>query len=341
MADIEKVMSVEDADVEKFMGVARADIEKIMGVEMPSLAVAWLGARAVIGGGWTGSSPSTDIDYWTISADSTSSDGGDLTVARQCRSGASNKTVGLWMGGYDSDGYSNIVDKISSISSMGGAASFGTLSEDVNGTQVTTNGTKGLRMGGRTSSSGTGGTDTCDIYTIADSSSVSATDHGNLGQQPYRIGASISGSTRGITAGGTSSSQHDVIQYKLFASTDDSTDYGNLTEAMESSVGAEDSSRGVVMGGYDTSPARSNVVQYFSVDGESGGFTATDAMNLAAGDNQGAGVSDNTYASFAAGTSDHDGVQRITIQSLSGTASTDHALTNTGRYVAGGFSGNA
>ena len=68
MADIEKVMSVEDADIEKFMGVDRADIEKIMGVEMPSLVNAWQGDRGVFGGGYTGSAYVNVIDYISIAS---------------------------------------------------------------------------------------------------------------------------------------------------------------------------------------------------------------------------------------------------------------------------------
>ena len=68
MADIEKVMSVEDADIEKFMGVARADIEKIMGVEMPSLANAWQGDRGVFGGGYSGSAYVNVMDYISIAS---------------------------------------------------------------------------------------------------------------------------------------------------------------------------------------------------------------------------------------------------------------------------------
>ena len=341
MADIEKVMSVEDADIEKFMGVARADIEKIMGVEMPSLGAAWLGVRGVIGGGWTGSAVTDAIDHWTISADDTSSSTRTLTVDRQTRSGASNKTVGLWMGGYDSDGYSNVIDKISSISSMGVCASFGTLSEHVNGTQVATNGTIAIRMGGRTSGSGAAGIDTCDKVTIGDSSSVTAGDHGTLNgtNAVYRTGASISGSSRAIVAGGRNASGvSNVIQYKVFASDATSVDLGDLEEAMYVGVGAEDTTRGLIMGGNDDS-ADLDTIQYLAVDGD--GTIVDDAMALSAGDGYGAGVSDGTSAAFAAGSADTDGVRRITIQSLSGTASTTHALTTTDRYAAGGFSGNS
>ena len=343
MPDIDKLMNVAIGDIDKVINVSTDDIEKIMGADVPAAAgAAWLGARAVIGGGWAGSAPSSAIDYWTIAADVTALDGGVLTNARQCKGGASNHTVGLWAGGYDSTGYSNTVDKIANIASVSGAAAFGTLSESVNGTQFVTNGTLAMRIGGRTSGSGSDGTNVCEVFTIGDTSGNSAVAHGTLAYLPRRLGASISGSTRGIIAGGQTTTSLEVIQYKVFASTDNSVDFGNLDDAMETAVGAEDATRGITMGGYDTSPARSNKVQYFTVDGSSG-FTAIDAMILAgdAGDNQGAGVSDGTYCELAAGTSDHDGVQRMTIQALSGTASHVHTLHNTGRYVAGGFSGSS
>ena len=343
MPDIDKLMNVAIGDIDKVINVSTDDIEKIMGADVPAAAgAAWLGARAVIGGGWAGSAPSSAIDYWTIAADVTALDGGVLTNASQGKGGASNQTVGLWAGGYDSTAYSNTVDKIANIASVSGAAAFGTLSESVNGIQFVTNGTLAMRMGGRTSGSGTDGTAVCEVFTIGDTSGNSAVAHGTLTYFPRRIGASISGSTRAIIAGGRTSVSSEVIQYKVFASSADSVDFGNLHEAMETAVGAEDATRGVTMGGYDTSPARSNKVQYFTIDGADG-FTATDAMNLYndVGDNQGAGVSDGTYCELAAGTSDHDGIQRMTIQALSGTASHVGTLHNAGRYLAGGFSGNS
>ena len=126
MADIEKLMSVDDADIEKFMGVSRADIEKIMGVDMPSLVNAWQGDRGVFGGGYTGSAYVNVMDYVSIASLNNAQDFGDLSNTMwYCRaesSGASGRIV--FYGGHDGSSDIAQIDYITT-ASTGDAQDFG------------------------------------------------------------------------------------------------------------------------------------------------------------------------------------------------------------------------
>lgn len=345
ITDIEKINALDDDAIDKLNGLTFAGV-----VQNP-----WQGARAILAGGY-GDNPDTSatvlsdtIEYWTIASANDSQDFGDLTYKHQTNhGGASNRTTGLFMGGYDTSGYSGNIDRVANIASTANANDFGDLSnsEETYGNNVVSNGTLGMRMGGKVSG---GYTDTCDIVTIsAGGSSNTASDHGDLYYDTYS-GGCLSGSTRAMSLGGYSGDNGgnaiDMIQYKLFASTATGTDYGNLRQSnLRTTQGVEDASRGVVAGGYEDSGAGALAsIQHFSIEGETAGFTATDSsMDLSEASFFGGGISDGTYGVIVAASADNDSTDKITIQSLGGTASDTANLKIEGNaYARDGCSGSS
>ena len=59
----------------------------------------------------------------------------------------------------------------------------------------------------------------------------------------------MNSNTRGLTSGGETPSNSDVIDYITFSTTGDATDFGNLTVARNWVGGASSSTRGLTAGG--------------------------------------------------------------------------------------------
>ena len=181
-----------------------------------------------------GDSSQPTIEYWPVATGGTATDFGDVTVARYGAAGTSSSTRGLISGGYGS-GVTNIIDYVT-IASAGNATDFGDL---VNTFYRTTGGqstTRSYTATGMGNSPLFGNIDHINYVTIA--SAGNATDFGSATAAKKQCLSGQSNSTRGIIAGGYSSSQLNVIEYITIASTGNGTDFGDLQAADSSAGGA-------------------------------------------------------------------------------------------------------
>ena len=132
------------------------------------------------------------------------------------------------MGGWVGDA-TNVIDYIT-IGSTGNATDFGDLTTG-KGTYLGATGssTRGLSMGGmRSSTYSYDKVDVIDYVTIA--STGNASDFGDLSSARH-YNSATSNNTRGLSVGGSDSSNVDIVEYVTIASTGNATDFGNLSAA--------------------------------------------------------------------------------------------------------------
>ena len=150
---------------------------------------------------------------------------------------------GVFMGGYS--GNQNTIDYIT-ITSTGNATDFGDLNHSTRAVAPASNGSRGLAMGGRSSSPGP---DTAVDY-ITIGTAGNATDFGdtttNAGQG-YAAGAS--NGTRALVAGGDLPGTVD-IEYFTIATTGNGTNLADLTVARYGLAGCSNGDRAVFGGTY-------------------------------------------------------------------------------------------
>ena len=207
------------------------------------------------------------IETITFSTTGNATDFGDLTTAT--RSGSANTSghaavqnetdfapaaIGLFAGGLG-DGSPRYLPTITyiNIASTGDTTLFGDLSlgRDYLSSGGFASSTRGCFAGGYSGSY----SDVIDF--VAFSTKGKATDFGNLTTDPYG-GAAGSNSTRGINAGGvTSSGTVNVIDYITIASAGNATDFGDLTGARQYMSTVQSSTR-LVFGGGFSSPSSQN-----------------------------------------------------------------------------------
>mgnify|MGYP003137158887 FL=1 len=328
MADIEKVMSVEDADIEKFMGIDRADIEKIMGVEMPSLVNAWQGDRGVFGGGYSGSAYVNVMDYISIASLGNSSDFGDLNnTMYYCRaesSGAGGRIV--FYGGYGGSEIAQI-DYITT-ASTGNAQDFG----DTHGVAgsahgASSNGTRGVFSSGVGGASG-GSAQPWGYITFASTGDASAGGNLTAGSNAGGCG----NASRALFAGGAQSGTlQNWIEYFNITSTDDGSDFGDLTGVRKSFDIATDGTTAIAVGGENAS-ATLNSMDNMTV---ASAGNATDGGDLSSIRNRTATVEHNASCVFWGTTSSHANGQLDTLN----IANNSTADSSYDRYAAAGGGG--
>ena len=130
--------------------------------------------------------------------------------------------------------------------------------------EVQTGGTRGLRMGGNSTS------DTIEYYNVETTGNT--IDFGNL-SVARRAGATVASRTRAVVAGGEgpSGGQVNTIEFVTIASTGDAVNFGDLAAPAGLKYGmmapVSNSTRGVFSGGYgQPGPfANSNVMQYITI----------------------------------------------------------------------------
>lgn len=221
----------------------------------------------------------TDIDYITFATIANATDFGDLTVATCYQfTGLSNGTKGLIghhlvleNSAFVQPGY---IDQII-IATSGNATDFGytaTSLRDLNGSL--SDGTYGVWVGGRTTSSVSDSTNQINYLTIDTPSNSS--DFGDL-TVVTSFGSCAANSTYGLSMGGQNgtTSPLDVIDYFVIATPGNATDFGDLLSGgNRASAATSNSTRAVYSGG-----STSNVIQY--VDYATPG-NATDFGDLSA-----------------------------------------------------------
>jgi hypothetical protein len=246
-----------------------------------------LGNRGVWGGGY---SPSSTVDYITISTLGNSSSFGNLATSRAYLSACASSTRGVFGNGYAGSSLAAI-DYIT-FSSTGNATSFGSSTQARNKSASFSSQIRGIWAGGDTPE-----TNIIDYITIA--STGNAVDFGDLYITSY--GASgCSSTTRGIIAGGAFASPsggvNNVIQYVTISTLGNSIDFGDLVTVKYIPLSCSNATRALFGGGYN-SPSINNID--FITIASTG--NAQDFGDLTSVRGNGAGCSSSTRGVFGAG----------------------------------------
>lgn len=182
-------------------------------------------------GVWFGGGSTNVIDYVTISSIGNAQDFGDLIDLLSSVKGCSSSTRGLMFGGSTASFYNNI--QYITIATTGNAQDFGDLSSvKIQGGSVSS-ATRGVYMGGITAVAPVIGTNVMEFVTIA--SLGNAQDFGDLSRLDSRDGGAACSSTRGVFGGGDPNAapypKVNNIDYITIATTGNSSDFGDLTDA--------------------------------------------------------------------------------------------------------------
>ena len=202
---------------------------------------------------------------------------------------------GLVAGGYVAPARSSVVDYIT-ISTLGNAISFGSLSVARSGSGSCSSSTRGTFAGGF---SGPSQSNTIDFVTI--SSTGNASSFGILSGTSEVRGACSNG-TRGIFGGGyIGGLSSNVIEYITIASTGNTQDFGDLTSRRGAAAGCcASSTRGIFAGAYasPTAPATNvtNTIDYITISTTG---NAIDFGDITVARGGGGGCSNSTRGLFA------------------------------------------
>ena len=157
------------------------------------------------------------------------------------------------------------------IATTGNSTDFGDMSEGKRNVCGASSSTRGVIMGGTTSSSPNFATKSIE-YTII-SSAGGSNDFGDLVGGQAKDSAGVSSSVRGFICGATKQSDYgnynNNIEFITFATTGDSTVFADLAHpGKQLNAGCESSTRGIILGGYrGTSPADPDAtsnIQFFN-----------------------------------------------------------------------------
>ena len=171
------------------------------------------------------------IEYVTIASLSDAQDFGDMTTSGGTVKGCASPVRGVMMGGPSSPG-TNTIEYIT-ISTLGNAQDFGDLSSNKSQGGCISNATRGVYMGGITAPAPAVGTNVMEFVTIA--STGNTQDFGDLSRLDSRDGGAACSATRGVFGGGdpnaTPYPKTNSIDYITIATTGNSSDFGDLTDA--------------------------------------------------------------------------------------------------------------
>jgi hypothetical protein len=185
------------------------------------------------------------IEFMVMADGGSTSDFGDLTVARGQSTGGCNATRGLWSGGEsDASGVINVIDYIT-IASAGNATDFGNLVAVAYGSTTITSTSRAVIAAGR------GGSVVNNMYYVTIASTGNAQNFGDLTQAKWRAADGGSSSTRGMHSAGENSggTKTDDIEYITIASLGNGTDFGDLSHGSELPAGASSTVKHFTMGG--------------------------------------------------------------------------------------------
>ena len=219
--------------------------------------------RGVMGGGSTPTRINV-IEYITIASAGNATDFGDLIAGRHTLAGAASHTRGLFGGGLQTApaGTYTKYDYIN-IASTGNAAEFGTLNVTSAYWAACGNDVRGVFGGGYVAP---GAKNSMEYITFA--SLGNGTDFGNISSSRYEL-AGASHSTRGFFVGGTEgnpgapySVQTDIDFFQI-ATTANTVDFGDLTQARSGITGVASEVRAVFGGGI--TPTKVNTIDYVTI----------------------------------------------------------------------------
>ena len=220
--------------------------------------------RMLVTMGYTAPATTNTIEFITIANIASSTDYGDLTVARRRTQSLSNSTRAVHVGGSGSSPtpYFNTID-FNTIATAGNSTDFGdTLSAAVTHGGSVASSTRGVYSAGQVSGSYV---NTIEFITIA--TTGNGQDFGDLngGAIGYHFRGSICDSTRGLFAGGYNPSNQvqNKIDFVTIATTGNATDFGDLSVARRSGGGTSNSIHSIFAGGY--LPGVSNTIDRVSI----------------------------------------------------------------------------
>jgi len=254
-----------------------------------------LGHRGVFAGGYVpgGGGDQSRIDYVTISTLGDAITFGDLSQSRRGLSGCGSATRGLFMG---SSGASPQRIDFITYSSTGNATTFGTLSTNKEGNGALSSSTRAISFGGDNVGSGT---NVIEYMTIASTSN--GIDFGDLLNPQTTFTGGIASSTRGVMGGGNvypAQNATNSIQYITISTLGNSLDFGDLTAPRGNGAAVSNSTRGLLMGGYEF-PTRVDTIEYVTIVSTG---NAQDFGDLLAATNSFAACSSPTRALYGGGT---------------------------------------
>ncbi len=222
--------------------------------------------RGVFAGGYDDPSPGERnvMDYIEIASTGNAVDFGDLSVARYNLGGFASATRGIFLGGRkEASPASNlcVIDYIT-ISSSGGASSFGDLDAKYQTMGAASNQVRGLVGGGRDADNSATGIRKIQFVHIA--STGTSSDFGQLTSPLMAVGA-VASPSRVLFAGGYSTpALTNVIQYVTIASTGNTIHFGDLLSATAYVRGAGNGTRGL-LSGTGAPSSGTNVIQYVTI----------------------------------------------------------------------------
>jgi len=151
------------------------------------------------------------------------------------------------------------------IVSKGNAQDWGDLNREGWLAACTSNSTRGIMFGNAAGS-------TSYITYISVSSQGNASDFGIYqGGSYYQQGTALSSTTRAVTAGGYNDGvtaptySTNTMEYVTIATTGNSSDFGDLTDARRFSGSSSSSTRGLINGGYTNDDYTKNVIDYITI----------------------------------------------------------------------------
>ena len=244
--------------------------------------------RGITAGGDTSPARLSSMEFITIATTGNSSDFGDLSEAKMNLTGASSSTRGVIMGGTTatSPNFSTKSIEYTIISSAGGANDFGDLigGQSKDGAGVSS-AVRGFICGATQQSSYGNYNNTIEFITFA--TTGSSNGFADLASAGKQLNAGCESSTRGIILGGyrgTNPSDPDAtnnIQFFNFASTGNTTRFGELTQTARNVIAVSNTTRGVRMGGFtQPSNAFTNTIDYITMASEGNATDFGDCLGL-------------------------------------------------------------
>ncbi len=214
-----------------------------------------------------GATPSATAQIASIQIQSmgTASDWGDLTVARFAPGSGASTTRGVWAGGATPTRL-NTIDYVT-IQTSGTAQDFGDCQTLKYFPAGASNNTRLVNAGGNTTSPAL--TNTIDLTIIA--TTGNATDFGDMATATAGLGEGAS-PTRGVFAGGWTDEPGyttvNTMEYITFATTGNTSDFGDMTVARKGVAGGSSPTRMIMMAGYGSaSPGWTelNTIDYVTI----------------------------------------------------------------------------
>ena len=204
--------------------------------------------RGVFARGWNNPAVSNAIEFITISNFGSSSNFGDLTLARNQLGGLSNDTRGIFAGG---NPQTDVIDFVNIASQGTNASDFGNLLATTQSPSGVASPTRGVFGGGEQSPNYITKIQYLTIATLGNTI--------NFGKliTNRRLLMSCSSETRGLFAGGDNApnSSQNVIEYITIATQGDALDFGDMNVRTAGGAAVTNSIRACFAGGQQPSPS--------------------------------------------------------------------------------------